>query len=114
MSTDAPASRTLPAQGHWAAPDWERSVASWRLVTALVESGQPSLSRKSSGRIQRDTSKFGPAGAWLGPIERLSIQQTVDERTEWCRSMLPVRVVQEQPRARDRPVREDLDQASLG
>ena len=28
--------------------------------------------------------------------------------------MLPTRIVEEQPRARNRPVREDLDQPSLG
>lgn len=50
----------------------------------------------------------------LEPIERFSIQQTVDERTEEGGSMLPARIVEEQPRARNRPVREDLDQPSLG
>ena len=46
-------------------------------------------------------------------IELFSIQQAVDERTEEGRSMLPARIVEEQPRARNRPVREDSDQPSL-
>ena len=37
----------------------------------------------------------------LGSIKRFSIQQTVDKRTEVGWSMLPIRVVEEQPRTRD-------------
>jgi len=51
---------------------------------------------------------------YLAPIARFSIQQTVDECTKDGWSMLPTRIVEEQPRARNRPVREDLDQPPLG
>jgi hypothetical protein len=37
-----------------------------------------------------------------------SIQQTVDESTQRCLRVAPVRVVQEKPRLGDRPVRDDL------
>lgn len=42
-------------------------------------------------------------------VKGFSIQKTVDERTEQGWSVLSARIVEKQPWARNRPVREDLN-----